>query len=150
MRRLPLSIRLALGLVLLFGVIQLVPYGRSHSNPPLAAEPAWDSPATRDLAVRACFDCHSNATRWPAYASVAPASWLVQSDVDEAREDLNFSEWQRQQRHARHAAREVREGDMPPLQYRLMHREARLTDAERANLVRGLQATLGETPEPAN
>jgi hypothetical protein len=47
----------------LFVVAQAVPYGRSsHSNPPTTAEPRWDSPQTRALAKRACFDCHSNLT----------------------------------------------------------------------------------------
>ncbi len=40
-------------------------------------------------AVRACWDCHSNETRWPWYSSVAPVSWLVQRDVDEGRDELN-------------------------------------------------------------
>ena len=57
-----------------FLAIQLVPYGRTHTNPPVTAEPAWDSPQTRALAVRACFDCHSNETVWPWYTSIAPIS----------------------------------------------------------------------------
>jgi mono/diheme cytochrome c family protein len=44
-------------------LIQLVPYGRNHSNPPLVREPAWDSPQTQQLAQRACYDCHSNETK---------------------------------------------------------------------------------------
>jgi hypothetical protein len=43
--------------------IQLVPFGRTPTNPPVTAEPAWPSPSVRALAVRACFDCHSNETR---------------------------------------------------------------------------------------
>ncbi len=129
----------ALGLVL---VAQLVPYGRDHSNPPTIAEPAWNSPATRVLAQRACFDCHSNQTRWPWYSHVAPASWLVQSHVDEGRETLNFSEWNRPSDEADEAAETVREGEMPPRSYLLLHPEARLTDAEREQLARGLDASL--------
>jgi hypothetical protein len=78
-------------------LIQLVPYGRDHDNPPVQSEPPWDSPDTRALARQACFDCHSNETEWPAYANIAPVSWLVQRDVDEGRAVLNFSEWQRPQ-----------------------------------------------------
>jgi hypothetical protein len=51
---------LALAAVLLFVAIQLVPFGRQHTNPPVVQEPAWDSPQTRELTRRACFDCHSN------------------------------------------------------------------------------------------
>ena len=63
--------------------IQVVPYGRDQVNPPVRMEPAWDSPQTRDLARRACFDCHSNETEWPPYSRVAPASWILQRDVTE-------------------------------------------------------------------
>jgi hypothetical protein len=81
------------GLVTIMGtliVIQVIPYGRDHTNPPVIEEPVWDSAQTRDLAVRACFDCHSNETVWPWYSNVAPLSWLVQSDVEEGRETLNL------------------------------------------------------------
>jgi len=74
-------------------VIQLVPFGRNHTNPPVVQEPNWDSPRTRELAVRACFDCHSNETVWPWFSNIAPISWLVYRDVFEGREHLNYSEW---------------------------------------------------------
>src|ERR671912_535728 len=57
--------RAGLVLVLAFVAIQFVPYGRDHVNPPVGAEPSWDSPETRALARQACFDCHSNETEWP-------------------------------------------------------------------------------------
>ncbi len=77
----------------LFLLIQAVPYGRNHANSPNRTEPTWDSPTTRQLAVRACYDCHSNETIWPWYSNVAPVSWLVQRDVEEGRDEVNFSEW---------------------------------------------------------
>ena len=81
-----------LALVLLFGLIQLLPYGHNHNNPPVQQEPAWDSPQTQALAKRACYDCHSNESVWPSYSNVAPISWLVQHDVDDGRRRLNLSE----------------------------------------------------------
>lgn len=137
----------SLALLALVLLVQLVPYGRAHTNPPVAAEPRWDSPATRALAQRACFDCHSNETSWPWYSHVAPASWLVQNHVDEGRRVLNFSEWGRPQHEADEAAEEVREGEMPPRSYLILHPEARLTAAERDQLVRGLDATFGGRDE---
>lgn len=68
-------------LVLAVGA-QVVPYGRDHTNPPVLAEASWDSPATHDLAARACFDCHSNQTTWPWYSNVAPLSWVVSHHID--------------------------------------------------------------------
>ena len=138
-----------LGLLACLLAIQLVPYGRDHVNPPTVSEPAWDSPATRALAKQACFDCHSNETQWPAYARIAPASWLVQHDVIEGRAALNFSEWQRPQEESSEAAEELLEGEMPPAIYRLMHAHARLSAPDRDRLARGLVRTIGESPREA-
>lgn len=130
------------GGILLLG-IQAIPYGRHHANPPARVEPAWDSAQTRELAVRACYDCHSNQTVWPWYSNIAPVSWLVQSDVDEGRNKLNFSEWSRPQKEAKKSAEEVQEGEMPEWYYVVAHPEAQLSSAERQALIRGLGATFG-------
>lgn len=131
------------GVVALGLLIQLVPYGKNHTNPPVVAEPAWDSPQTRALAQRACFDCHSNETVWPWYSNIAPVSWLVQRDVTEGREKLNFSEWgQRRMRDADEAGEVVREGEMPLPIYLLQHPEARLTAVEKEAFASGLENTL--------
>jgi len=133
-----------------FVLIQLVPYGRGHHNPPVQREPRWDAPATRALAVRACFDCHSNETQYPWYTFVAPSSWLAQHDVDDGRGHLNFSEWNRSQRHAKDAAEEVESGDMPMLVYLPLHPEARLSADELARFAAGLRATVAGDPPGAS
>ncbi len=135
--------KIAFLLVALFALIQFIPYGRSHTNPSVVAEPAWDSTVTRELAASACFDCHSNETTWPWYTNVAPVSWLAQHDVDSGRSTLNFSEWAATSRHGEQdAAEAVQGGEMPPSYYVVMHPNAKLTAAEKDALVRGLQATL--------
>ena len=131
-----------------FLLIQLVPYGRSHTNPPTTQEPRWNEPATRTLAVRACFDCHSNLTTWPWYSSVAPSSWLVQRDVDDGRSALNFSEWNKPQDGAGDVTEAVADGSMPPWQYKLLHGKARLSKGDRQRLINGLAATLRSSPAP--
>jgi hypothetical protein len=130
-----------------FMAIQLVPYGRNHTNPPVSGEPAWDAFETRALAKQACFDCHSNETEWPAYARIAPVSWLVQHDVDEGRAALNFSEWTRPQKEAKEAAKEVQEGEMPPAAYKLVHAHARLSPGDLDRLAQGLMRTVGPAAE---
>ncbi|MFN8122262.1 MAG: heme-binding domain-containing protein [Thermoleophilia bacterium] len=143
-RRRPLK-RIVLAGAALFVVAQLVPYGRDHSNPATRVEPKWDSARTRELAVGACFDCHSNQVNWPWYSHVAPVSWLVQSDVDGARNNLNFQEWNRPQE-TDEIAEAIDSGEMPPLQYRLMHSSGRLSSAQRDQLVAGIRATLAASP----
>jgi mono/diheme cytochrome c family protein len=143
MRRLK---RLFLWAVVLLLLIQAVPYGWDHTNPAVAREPAWASPRVRELAKKACFDCHSNETKWEWYTNVAPIRWLVAHDVMEAREHMNFSEWDRPQPHADDAAHEVETGDMPLDRYLWGHPEARLTEAERAELVAGLRGLRSEAP----
>lgn len=135
-------------LVGLLVLIQLIPYGRAQSNPPLTGEPAWDSQATRDLFFRACADCHSNETHWPWYSQVAPSSWLLQNDVDEAREHFNVSEWGRPGKNkGNEAGEELRDGDMPLWFYPPLHPEARLSAEQKKALIAGLSATFGEKHE---
>lgn len=132
-----------IGGVILFVAIQAVPYGRNHTNPPVVAEPSWDSESTRELAERACFDCHSNETVWPWYSSIAPISWMLQLDVNVGREELNYSVWGRDQ-DADESAETVRDGEMPPRRYLLAHPEARLSDEQLDALIHGLVATFGD------
>lgn len=139
-----LAPRVLAGLAGAFLLIQLVPYGRAHANPAVVAEPAWDSPETRDLFRRACADCHSNETVWPWYSNVAPVSWLVQRDVDEGRHNFNVSEWGlAENKDADEAAELVERGEMPLSVYLPLHPEAQLSTAEREALIAGLEATFG-------
>lgn len=143
-------------LIVVFGLIQLIPYGRNHTNPAVVGEPSWDSPETRALAVRACFDCHSNETVWLWYSKVAPVSWLVQRDVDEGREKLNFSEWQVYVENGENGEVEekeyewddieevIRSGEMPLPIYLIQHPEAKLSAAEKEQLIEGLLVSTGQ------
>jgi mono/diheme cytochrome c family protein len=137
----------SLALLALVVLVQLVPYGRNHGNPAVVKAATWDSPQTQELAQRACYDCHSNETKWPWYTNVAPFSWLIQHDVDEGRSHLNFSECGvprtgiehgEEAHEAEEITEVVLEGEMPPRQYTLIHGEARLTEAERQALAQGI------------
>jgi len=133
-----------LGALVLFGAIQLVPYGWGHSNPPVTLDAPWPDAEAERIARSSCYDCHSNETDWPVYAYVAPMSWLVRRDVESGRDKLNFSEWDRDDGHVDKAIDTIREGSMPPGQYTLIHRNARLTDAEADRLVAALEVMEGE------
>lgn len=140
-----ISSRITIAAVLVFVLIQAVPYGRAHSNGDITGEPEWNSPRTRELVVRACYGCHSNEVEYPSYANVAPISWSVQSHVDEGRSAVNYSEFATDPRSARDSLRAVQTGFMPPAYYTRfgLHPEARLTDSEMQELIAGLEATPG-------
>lgn len=132
----------------MFALIQLIPYGRNYTNPAVIAEPAWDNPQTREIAQRACFDCHSNETVWPWYSRVAPVSWLVARDVNEGREKLNFSEWPpREQDEVDELIEVVQEGEMPMPVYLPLHPEANLSVEEKQALIEGFRRTFHITGE---
>jgi hypothetical protein len=139
--------RLVVVLGVVFVAIQFVPYGRDHTNPLSVKEPKWNSPMTRSLAVDGCFSCHSNLTEWAWYTDIAPFSWLVTRDVNDGRAVLNFSEWQKPQDvDIKEVVDAIRNKDMPPIQYRLVHKEARLTDTQRQVLEQGLLKTWAADP----
>lgn len=141
--------RTALLLIAILIAIQFIPV--SKTNPPVTREVRWDSPSTRALAQRSCFDCHSNETRWPWWAHVAPGSFLMANHVSDGRRDLNFSTWDMPQRGLMDdVEREVSSGDMPVSSYVLLHPEAKLSDTEKQQLIAGLRATyMQDPPKPA-
>ena len=130
--------------------IQLVPVDRS--NPPVTGE--VEAPAAVVEVLRtSCYDCHSNETRWPWYAYVAPVSWLVAEDVEHGREHVNFSTWtqddaEEQAEHLEEIWEEVEEGEMPLKKYLLLHGDARLTDAGR-DVLRSWTAAAAPAPVAA-
>jgi cytochrome c len=98
--------------------------------------------------VTKCADCHSETTTWPAYARLAPGSWLIERDVAEARRHLNLSQWQqlsteRQELLKQEIAQQAKRGSMPPMQYRWLHPGASLTKDEVAALTSLLPADAG-------
>jgi hypothetical protein len=147
----------AVGLIVLALLIQLVPYGHDHTNPPIVKEPNWNSPQTREITKRACFDCHSDETVWPWYSNFAPVSWLIYRDVSEGRQHLNFSEWDvhpsmpegegegEEHQHGPEVIKDLLEsGEMPPATYLLLHPEARLSNQELQTLIDGLTKSTQE------
>ncbi len=117
------------------------------SNPPVRGD-MLASPDVAALLRRACYDCHSNETRWPWYSRVAPLSWLIAHDVERGRQELNFSEWPAylpvtRKRKWQWIERVLHEQAMPPELYRLVHPDARLTEQDITLLEHWLQGQLG-------
>ncbi len=124
--------KILLAIAVIFVAIQFFPVDRS--NPP--ATQKLEMPADVEQVMRrACFDCHSNETNWPWYSYVAPVSWLVSHDVQEARGHINFSEWdklseKKKKKHLDEIVEEIEEERMPLPIYVLLHPEAKITESE--------------------
>lgn len=88
----------------------------------------------------ACYDCHSNQPTFPWYTNIAPVSWWIKHHINEGSRHLNFSIWgtyteKRKNHKLDECVEMVEEGEMPMTSYTLMHKEAKLTDAQRVQLV---------------
>ncbi|MGE5400207.1 MAG: heme-binding domain-containing protein [Ignavibacteriales bacterium] len=146
-RKKKIGIWIASGIIILLLVIQLIPVDHSTGNNIVINEPKWDSERTREYAKRACFDCHSNQTKWPGYSYIAPVSWFVTDHVHEGKRKLNFSEWKYTPKKAKRIISEIKRGEMPLKSYLLLHPEARLTDTEKQEFISGLGKTLNINPD---
>ena len=142
-RRMIVSCVLGLGALALIALQFANP---PRQNPPVA--PGRDvmagnapPPAMAAVLKNSCYDCHSFETKWPWYSCIAPVSWFVARDVNAGRASLNFSDWPhddaaRARKRWRRIAGQVQDGEMPPSNYTWMHRQGRLDERQRAELVK--------------
>jgi hypothetical protein len=133
------------GLAAVFLLLQLVQPARTNApvtNDFLKATGA--PPEVAGMFRAACYDCHSEETRWPWYSYMAPISWQIAQDVNEGRRHVNFSDWPTKTELARkkieNMSDEIDDGDMPLKKYTLIHKDARLTADQRDELTQWLDA----------
>jgi len=127
--------------ILLFIIFIIIQFFRPEKN--IASEtPETDflqitkaNDVIASMIKSSCYDCHSNNTKYPWYSEVAPVSWWIAHHVDEAKEELNFSEWgsfsnKRKSKKIKEMIEELEERKMPLKTYLPMHAEAKLTDEQ--------------------
>ena len=129
--------RILILVVVVIIAIQFWPVDRT--NPPVISDIQAPEPVKQVLHM-ACYDCHSNETKWPWYSYIAPVSWMIADDVHHARSHFNFSEWNSMPASDRpyvieRMGKAVESGGMPLWTYRLMHSAARLSE-EQKNLLK--------------
>ena len=132
-----------IALLIVFVVMQVVRIDTKNpaTNPSEVLSEANMTPEVKNLLSVACYDCHSNNTRYPWYSNIAPVSWWLQNHVREGREELNFSEWNSMDaREKDHKLKEcvemIEEGEMPMNSYTWTHADAQLTAEQQAVLIR--------------
>jgi Haem-binding domain len=154
MKRVPAK-WIILGSIAFLILIQIIQ--PSRTNPPAVASRSLEAhvdvpPEVQTVLKRSCYNCHSGATIWPWYSYVAPVSWYVAHDVNTARGHVNFQNWEAQineqegKEHLGLICKLVREGNMPPADYRLMHKDAPVSPAE-TNAVCAWSQKVGTTED---
>jgi hypothetical protein len=108
--------------------------------------------SVRTILQNACYDCHSNNTRYPWYSYVQPVAWLLANDITHGKNQLNFSEFgsysqRRQLSKLEGIADNISDNSMPLKSYKIMHKDARLPENERALLIKWAQLS-GEKLSP--
>ena len=137
-----LALILVVGAIVLFLLVQLIPFGHTNTNPPVISEPQWSSPAARALVKEHCFQCHSNETNWTWYANIAPGSWLIAYDVIAGRNAFNFSDWQSNPGELDEMVGAIQEGEMPPIQYWIMHPNSKMDAQQKQDLINALETSI--------
>lgn len=87
-----------------------------------------------------CYNCHSNNTVYPWYSSIQPLGFWLKDHVDEGKSELNFSEFntytaKRKAKKMKEIVEQIEENEMPLFSYTFIHREAILSDSQKASLL---------------
>ncbi len=130
-------------LAVIFVLIQFIRIDKT--NPPI--DPKLDFVATvnppqvlKTKIIDACYDCHSNDSKYPWYTNIAPVSWWIKGHINGGRKHLNFSTWNQyskdKQKHKLEESVEMLENKWMPLgSYTWLHPEAKMTDTEREDMI---------------
>ncbi len=132
-------------LVILLIVLILIQFFRPAQNRSASPSPADISTIypvsanVNSVLEKACYDCHSNNTRYPWYANIQPVAWWLDDHIREGKHDLNFSEFAsyrigKQYRKLEEVVDLVKQGDMPLQSYTIVHIDAKLTREEKVLL----------------
>ncbi len=140
-------------LFILAGVFVILQFVRPPKNIATVPSPGdfmakYPPPANvRQILTTACYDCHSNTTRYPWYAEIQPAGWWLKRHIDDGKNELNFSEFadystKRKRQKLETASDEVRDKSMPLPSYLWIHHDARLTPDQSKALMDWFDAVI--------
>ena len=135
--------KVLIGLLVVLAVIQFI-HPEKNINTTVSSldmnlmYPIPDS--VNEVLKKACYDCHSNNTRYPWYNNIQPVAWWLNDHIQEGKREINFNEFgkrtlPKQARKLKKLAKEVEEGGMPLDSYTWIHKDAALTDREKQMII---------------
>ncbi len=109
----------------------------------------------QQILQNACFDCHTNNSNYLWYHKIVPVSWMINKHIVEGKDELNFSEWGKMDNYDKIGAledirQELEQKTMPIKQYVWMHKEAKLTDEDRAAVIAWIDKKTSEIVKSSN
>jgi hypothetical protein len=157
MKRVPTK-WIVVGLVAILIIIQFIQ--PSRTNPSVTPSRSLEAhvlvpPDVQAVLKRSCYDCHSSSTVWPWYSHVAPVSWYVINDVNTGRSHVNFQDWEAQvnekegKEHLGLTCKLIRDGKMPPADYRVMHKGTDVSPEE-TNAICAWSQKFGDADDSDN
>ncbi len=135
--------KIGLILLLIFIAIQFIPTTRNESTETLKSDFIEVFNPPKSIAIKlktACYDCHSNNTAYPWYNKIQPVAWFLEHHIEEAKEELNFSEFgnyskRKQKSKLKSIKNEIKDAKMPLKSYLIMHKNATFSEIERKEFV---------------
>ncbi len=131
--------KIVIALVLVFIGIQFIPKNYNESTEVLTTDFITQfnpSKKIESLLKTSCYDCHSNNTQYPWYNRIQPVAWFMEGHINEAKEELNFSEFgnyskRRQKSKLKSIMSQIRDDEMPLWNYTLIHQDAKLSKKDK-------------------
>jgi cbb3-type cytochrome oxidase cytochrome c subunit len=135
----------------LFLILQLFPISKNQSKE-YSKDISTIEKITLDvknILQSSCYDCHSNNSNYPIYASIQPIAWWLQHHIDEGKEELNFSEFAGYSPRRRfHKLEEIKEQivekEMPLYSYTIVHTQAKLSEQQKSILINWVNSTMAK------
>ena len=135
--------KILLGLLIVVIAIQFIQPARNKNGQEIATDISkiYSLPQSVQATLKtACYDCHSNNTNYPWYTNIQPVGWMMARHIKEGKEELNLSEFgsyseRRQLSKLRSIENSIKDGSMPISSYTIIHKNARLTKEEKAQLI---------------
>lgn len=142
--------KIFIALLVILVLLQLVPKPSANNGDMDTADisKVHNVPAdVQQILKTSCYDCHSNSTVYPWYSKVQPVAWWLGRHIDEGKRGVNFSEYAsyklyRQFHKLEEIVEQVEEGEMPLGSYTIIHKDAKLSDAQRTSLLNWAKATM--------
>jgi len=131
--------RILMALLIIFIAIQFIRPAKNRSEGISANDISTKYPvpdSVQAILKVACYDCHSNNTRYPWYAEIQPVAWWLNNHIKDGKRGLNFSEFtsyriKKQFHRLDDINKQVKKNEMPLSSYTLIHTDAKLTEGQK-------------------